>query len=124
MEIAILGRQPIGVGALILFSELSGFLDKNNDLLYRNGKEVTWVTESRKFTIESLTLFHGSATVPQVMRQSKNAIVKHCFPVTEPDSKRRPETVRKFSENEDNDDNDDNVPLSFLTDFFKHPSFF
>uniref|UniRef100_A0A665U060 Myosin IHb n=1 Tax=Echeneis naucrates TaxID=173247 RepID=A0A665U060_ECHNA len=44
-----------------------GFLDKNNDLLYRNGKEV--------------------------MRQSKNAIVKHCFPSTEPDSKRRPETV-------------------------------
>ncbi|CAJ1070558.1 LOW QUALITY PROTEIN: unconventional myosin-Ih [Xyrichtys novacula] len=44
-----------------------GFLDKNNDLLYRNGKEV--------------------------MRQSKNAIIKHCFPPTEPDSKRRPETV-------------------------------
>ncbi|XP_075901124.1 unconventional myosin-Ih isoform X1 [Nelusetta ayraudi] len=44
-----------------------GFLDKNNDLLYRNGKEV--------------------------MRQSKNAIVKHCFPATEPHSKRRPETV-------------------------------
>ncbi|KAK1884380.1 Unconventional myosin-Ih [Dissostichus eleginoides] len=44
-----------------------GFLDKNNDLLYRNGKEV--------------------------MRQSKNAIIKLCFPSTEPDSKRRPETV-------------------------------
>uniref|UniRef100_A0A3Q4M8E0 Unconventional myosin-Ih-like n=1 Tax=Neolamprologus brichardi TaxID=32507 RepID=A0A3Q4M8E0_NEOBR len=44
-----------------------GFLDKNNDLLYRNGKEV--------------------------MRQSKNGIIKHCFPSTEPDSKRRPETV-------------------------------
>ncbi|KAM9517098.1 unconventional myosin-Ih-like isoform 5-T5 [Salvelinus alpinus] len=44
-----------------------GFLDKNNDLLYRNIKEV--------------------------MRQSKNAIVKHCFPSTEPDSKKRPETV-------------------------------
>ncbi|KAK6315826.1 hypothetical protein J4Q44_G00133500 [Coregonus suidteri] len=44
-----------------------GFLDKNNDLLYRNIKEV--------------------------MRQSKNAIVKHCFPTTEPDSKKRPETV-------------------------------
>ncbi|XP_041666634.1 unconventional myosin-Ih isoform X2 [Cheilinus undulatus] len=44
-----------------------GFLDKNNDLLYRNGKEV--------------------------MRQSKNAIIKHCFPSTEPDSKKRPETV-------------------------------
>uniref|UniRef100_A0A8C7DPT4 Myosin IH n=1 Tax=Oncorhynchus kisutch TaxID=8019 RepID=A0A8C7DPT4_ONCKI len=29
----------------------------------------------------------------QVMRQSKNAIVKHCFPSTEPDSKKRPETV-------------------------------
>ncbi|KAM8828044.1 unconventional myosin-Ih [Spinachia spinachia] len=44
-----------------------GFLDKNNDLLYRNAKEV--------------------------MRQSKNAIIKHCFPSSEPDSKRRPETV-------------------------------
>ncbi|XP_053711307.1 unconventional myosin-Ih isoform X1 [Synchiropus splendidus] len=44
-----------------------GFLDKNNDLLYRNGKEV--------------------------MRQSKNPIVQHCFPSTEPDSKKRPETV-------------------------------
>uniref|UniRef100_A0A4W5Q9S7 Myosin IH n=1 Tax=Hucho hucho TaxID=62062 RepID=A0A4W5Q9S7_9TELE len=29
----------------------------------------------------------------QVMRHSKNAIVKHCFPSTEPDSKKRPETV-------------------------------
>ncbi|XP_024113501.1 unconventional myosin-Ic isoform X2 [Oryzias melastigma] len=44
-----------------------GFLDKNNDLLYRSGKEV--------------------------MQQSKNAIIRHCFPSTEPDSKRRPETV-------------------------------
>ncbi|XP_068190274.1 unconventional myosin-Ih isoform X2 [Antennarius striatus] len=44
-----------------------GFLDKNNDLLYRNGKEV--------------------------MRQSNNAIIRHCFPSTEPDSKKRPETV-------------------------------
>ncbi|KAM3874507.1 unconventional myosin-Ih-like [Diretmus argenteus] len=44
-----------------------GFLDKNNDLLYRNVKEV--------------------------MRQSKNVIIKHCFPSTEPDSKKRPETV-------------------------------
>uniref|UniRef100_A0A8C5BE30 Myosin IHb n=1 Tax=Gadus morhua TaxID=8049 RepID=A0A8C5BE30_GADMO len=44
-----------------------GFLDKNNDLLYRNVKEV--------------------------MRQSKNTIIKHCFPYTEPDSKKRPETV-------------------------------
>ncbi|XP_061590173.1 unconventional myosin-Ih isoform X2 [Cololabis saira] len=44
-----------------------GFLDKNNDLLYRNGKEV--------------------------MQQSKNAIIKHCFPADEPDSKKRPETV-------------------------------
>uniref|UniRef100_A0A3B4B345 Uncharacterized protein n=1 Tax=Periophthalmus magnuspinnatus TaxID=409849 RepID=A0A3B4B345_9GOBI len=42
------------------------FLDKNNDLLYRNGKEV--------------------------MRQSSNAIIKLCFPATEPDTKRRPET--------------------------------
>ncbi|XP_035246773.1 unconventional myosin-Ih isoform X2 [Anguilla anguilla] len=44
-----------------------GFLDKNNDLLHRNIKEV--------------------------MRKSKNDIVKHCFPSTEPDTKKRPETV-------------------------------
>ncbi|XP_067340982.1 unconventional myosin-Ih isoform X7 [Channa argus] len=44
-----------------------GFLDKNNDLLYRNVKEV--------------------------MRQSKNPIIQSCFPTTEPDSKKRPETV-------------------------------
>uniref|UniRef100_A0A668AEP5 Myosin IHb n=1 Tax=Myripristis murdjan TaxID=586833 RepID=A0A668AEP5_9TELE len=29
----------------------------------------------------------------KVMRQSKNSIIKHCFPSTEPDSKKRPETV-------------------------------
>ncbi|KAL0965644.1 hypothetical protein UPYG_G00283890 [Umbra pygmaea] len=46
---------------------VSGFLDKNNDLLYRSIKEV--------------------------MRQSKNAIIQNCFPTTEPDSKKRPETV-------------------------------
>ncbi|KAK7895286.1 hypothetical protein WMY93_020611 [Mugilogobius chulae] len=46
---------------------VSGFLDKNNDLLYRTGKEV--------------------------MRQSSNAIIKLCFPASEPDSKKRPETV-------------------------------
>ncbi|PWA26693.1 hypothetical protein CCH79_00000882, partial [Gambusia affinis] len=44
-----------------------GFLDKNNNLLYRSGKEV--------------------------MQHSKNAIIKHCFPSSEPDSKKRPETV-------------------------------
>ncbi|KAK0134622.1 Unconventional myosin-Ih [Merluccius polli] len=44
-----------------------GFLDKNNDLLYRNVKEV--------------------------MRQSNNAIIQNCFPSTEPESKKRPETV-------------------------------
>ncbi|XP_049594157.1 unconventional myosin-Ih [Syngnathus scovelli] len=46
---------------------VGGFLDKNNDLLYRNGKEV--------------------------MQQSKNAIIQHCFPLSEPDQKKRPETV-------------------------------
>ncbi|KAI1901000.1 hypothetical protein AGOR_G00055630 [Albula goreensis] len=45
-----------------------GFIDKNNDLLYRNIKDV--------------------------MRQSKNAIVRHCFASTEPDSRRRPETAQ------------------------------
>ncbi|KAM4532820.1 unconventional myosin-Ih isoform 2-T2 [Fundulus diaphanus] len=44
-----------------------GFLDKNNDLLYRSGKEV--------------------------MQLSKNGIIKHCFPSSEPDTKKRPETV-------------------------------
>uniref|UniRef100_A0A674APH1 Myosin IH n=1 Tax=Salmo trutta TaxID=8032 RepID=A0A674APH1_SALTR len=44
-----------------------GFLDKNNDLLYRNIKDV--------------------------MRQSKNAIVRECFASKESDGRRRPETV-------------------------------
>ncbi|XP_057674432.1 unconventional myosin-Ih isoform X1 [Corythoichthys intestinalis] len=44
-----------------------GFLDKNNDLLYKNGKEV--------------------------MQQSNNGIIKYCFPPSEPDRKKRPETV-------------------------------
>ncbi|CAL8249089.1 unnamed protein product [Merluccius merluccius] len=44
-----------------------GFLDKNNDLLYRNIKDL--------------------------MCQSKNAIVRECFSTMDPDSRRRPETV-------------------------------
>ncbi|XP_029960506.1 unconventional myosin-Ih [Salarias fasciatus] len=44
-----------------------GFLDKNNDLLYRNIKDL--------------------------MCQSKNAIVRTCFSSVDPDSRRRPETV-------------------------------
>ncbi|XP_004544595.2 unconventional myosin-Ih [Maylandia zebra] len=44
-----------------------GFLDKNNDLLYRNIKDL--------------------------MCQSKNDIVKECFSSMDPDSRRRPETV-------------------------------
>ncbi|XP_062272746.1 unconventional myosin-Ih [Scomber scombrus] len=44
-----------------------GFLDKNNDLIYRNLKDL--------------------------MCQSKNAIVRECFSFVDPDSRRRPETV-------------------------------
>ncbi|KAJ8379362.1 hypothetical protein SKAU_G00001400 [Synaphobranchus kaupii] len=44
-----------------------GFIDKNNDLLYRNIKDV--------------------------MRQSKNTIIRECFASIEPDSRKRPETV-------------------------------
>ncbi|XP_023835053.1 unconventional myosin-Ih-like [Salvelinus sp. IW2-2015] len=44
-----------------------GFLNKNNDLLYRNIKDV--------------------------MRQSKNTIVRECFASKESDGRRRPETV-------------------------------
>uniref|UniRef100_A0A672PJ86 Myosin IH n=1 Tax=Sinocyclocheilus grahami TaxID=75366 RepID=A0A672PJ86_SINGR len=44
-----------------------GFIDKNNDLLYKNIKDV--------------------------MRLSKNPIIQECFPATEGDSRRRPETV-------------------------------
>ncbi|KAM7391895.1 hypothetical protein PAMP_022543 [Pampus punctatissimus] len=44
-----------------------GFLDKNNDLLYRNIKDL--------------------------MCQSKNAIVRECFSTVDADSRRRPETV-------------------------------
>ncbi|KAG9261555.1 unconventional myosin-Ic [Astyanax mexicanus] len=44
-----------------------GFIDKNNDLLYRHIKEA--------------------------MRQSKNSIIRQCFLSDEVDSRRRPETV-------------------------------
>ncbi|XP_061529304.1 unconventional myosin-Ih [Phycodurus eques] len=44
-----------------------GFLDKNNDLLYKNIKDL--------------------------ICQSKNAIVRQCFSCMDPDSRRRPETV-------------------------------
>ncbi|MCJ8746605.1 hypothetical protein PDJAM_G00143780 [Pangasius djambal] len=44
-----------------------GFIDKNNDLLYRHIKEV--------------------------MRQSKNSVMQQCFSSDELDSRRRPETV-------------------------------
>ncbi|XP_028269122.1 unconventional myosin-Ih [Parambassis ranga] len=44
-----------------------GFLDKNNDLLYRNIKDL--------------------------MCHSKNAIVRECFSTMDPDSRKRPETV-------------------------------
>uniref|UniRef100_A0A672T1V4 Myosin IH n=1 Tax=Sinocyclocheilus grahami TaxID=75366 RepID=A0A672T1V4_SINGR len=44
-----------------------GFIDKNNDLLYKNIKDV--------------------------IRMSKNPIIQQCFPATEGDSRRRPETV-------------------------------
>ncbi|XP_056158181.1 unconventional myosin-Ih [Lampris incognitus] len=44
-----------------------GFLDKNNDLLYKNIKHL--------------------------MCQSKNDIVRECFSTIDPDSRRRPETV-------------------------------
>uniref|UniRef100_A0A671SEV2 Myosin IHa n=1 Tax=Sinocyclocheilus anshuiensis TaxID=1608454 RepID=A0A671SEV2_9TELE len=44
-----------------------GFIDKNNDLLYKNIKDV--------------------------IRLSKNPMIQQCFPATEGDSRRRPETV-------------------------------
>uniref|UniRef100_A0A7N8XEU9 Myosin IHb n=1 Tax=Mastacembelus armatus TaxID=205130 RepID=A0A7N8XEU9_9TELE len=37
--------------------------------------------------------YAGEVTYCVVMQQSKNPIIKHCFPSTEPDSKKRPETV-------------------------------
>ncbi|XP_034026122.1 unconventional myosin-Ih isoform X2 [Thalassophryne amazonica] len=49
------------------FCDIVGFLDKNNDLLYRNIKDL--------------------------MCHSKNAIVTECFCTMDPDSRRRPETV-------------------------------
>ncbi|KAL2091871.1 hypothetical protein ACEWY4_011669 [Coilia grayii] len=58
-------RPPLTLTPLHL--PASGFIDKNNDLLYRNIKEV--------------------------MHNSKNFIVRECFPSTETESRRRPETV-------------------------------
>lgn len=43
---------------------------------------------------------YKSSVLFKVMQQSKNAIIKHCFPSTEPDTKRRPETVRNDSDDD------------------------
>lgn len=74
----------------------TGFIDKNNDLLYRHIKEVS--TERiqsgsahyKAYILEELTC----VCVGQVMRQSKNSIMQQCFSSDEVDSRRRPETVR------------------------------
>uniref|UniRef100_A0A671P0X5 Unconventional myosin-Ih-like n=1 Tax=Sinocyclocheilus anshuiensis TaxID=1608454 RepID=A0A671P0X5_9TELE len=53
-----------------LEEKMCGFLDKNNDLLYRNIKEV--------------------------MRQSKNSIIQHCFHAIEPDVKTNNHNTTQF----------------------------
>uniref|UniRef100_A0A6Q2YKS6 Myosin IHb n=1 Tax=Esox lucius TaxID=8010 RepID=A0A6Q2YKS6_ESOLU len=57
-------------------------LERGDFRLLHYAGEVTYCVD------HVLTIFHL-----QVMRQSKNAIVQLCFPTTEPDSKKRPETV-------------------------------
>lgn len=93
---------------MFFFVLFLGFLDKNNDLLYRSGKEVILINYegnywSLKNTWKHLVHWFCKFTSDvfespwKVMRQSKNAIIKVCFPSTESDSKKRPETVRNVS---------------------------
>lgn len=95
---------------MFFFVLFLGFLDKNNDLLYRSGKEVILILIyyasnywSWKNTWKHLVHWCCKFTSDmfdspwKVMRQSKNAIIKLCFPSTESDSKKRPETVRSVS---------------------------
>uniref|UniRef100_A0A3P8SVJ3 Myosin IHb n=1 Tax=Amphiprion percula TaxID=161767 RepID=A0A3P8SVJ3_AMPPE len=60
-------------------------LDRGDFRLLHYAGEVTYCSD--------LLDYYSFPVIFKVMRQSKNAIIKHCFPSTEPDSKRRPETV-------------------------------
>lgn len=98
---------PVGQGGdtplPFLCSPLPGFLDKNNDLLFRNLKEVrqagrqaevVWVP---KALCASLALCSTpTSSTPQIMCSSKNPIMCQCFDRNELSDKKRPETVRRL----------------------------
>lgn len=85
-----------------VFVSLSGFLDKNNDSLNRNLKEVSKDSKNVKGRASPQPLaawcrvdiwLCGLVSV-QVMCQSDNQILRHCFRREEVIDQKRPEMVR------------------------------
>lgn len=77
----------------------SGFLDKNNDLLFRNLKEVggsLWKTWC--FLLWVQMLINVFSVRLQVMCMSENKILTQCFDREELSDKKRPDTVRYLPE--------------------------
>lgn len=73
-------------------SVISGFLDTNNDLLYRHLKEVQCVHSVRVMNV--CVLLNLLCILLQVMCQSRNHTVSQCFHSEKLMDQRRPETVR------------------------------
>lgn len=99
-EVGAQWGQGKGFSLSCLSSLLSaGFLDKNNDLLFRNLKEVrrTWEDEVLGSTSMYTSLPRGltPAFCSQTMCSSKNPIMSQCFDRSELSDKKRPETVQR-----------------------------
>lgn len=84
-------------------SPLPGFLDKNNDLLFRNLKEVRetgepgWVECPQLYVHLSLYMLSPDPpSASQTMCSSMNPIMAQCFDKSELSDKKRPETVRRL----------------------------
>lgn len=92
---------PVGQGgdtpSLLICSPLAGFLDKNNDLLFRNLKEVRQTGRPPIALCVSLALCSTPiSSALQIMCSSKNPIMCQCFDRNELSDKKRPETVRRL----------------------------
>ena len=66
---------------------INGFVDKNNDLLYRDMKEVS---------VQVIT-WHHVIILLQAMNSSSNIVLKEVFTEEELQSKKRPPTVSRIT---------------------------
>lgn len=81
----------------------TGFLDKNNDLLFRNLKEVTFTSSlcvTCLWKVEQRLPKSTLCVCLQVMCMSENKILTQCFDKEELSDKKRPDTVRRPPFNE------------------------